>query len=152
MPAYIARHSSLIGYYARVKGIELLVHQFIRITNRKCQIVNLGAGFDTSYWQLSEHSMNPQLFIEVDFGMVTARKCQYIRLATLTCTHPYSYTYTYHVHPLCVYVLLLVMYRYWVCLISRRTKRLLYEALQKGEGQDILVCRSLFELLVTVIM
>ena len=83
MPAYIARHSSLIGYYARVKGIELLVHQFIRITNRKCQIVNLGAGFDTSYWQLSEHSMNPQLFIEVDFGMVTARKCQYIRLATL---------------------------------------------------------------------
>eukprot|EP00731_Ephydatia_muelleri_P010121 Em0005g707a len=68
------------GYYARVKGIELLLHQFIRISNQKCQVVNLGAGFDTTYWQLCEHSMSPQLFVEVDFGMVTAKKCQYIRM------------------------------------------------------------------------
>lgn len=75
----------LLGYYARVKGIELLLHQFIRITNRKCQVVNLGAGFDTTYWQLCERSMCPQLFVEADFGMVTAKKCQYIRLGALWC-------------------------------------------------------------------
>ncbi len=67
------------GYYARIKCIQILVHQFLKLTQRKCQIVNLGAGFDTLFWLLWEQSLHPQLFVEVDFTGVTARKCQYIK-------------------------------------------------------------------------
>ena len=40
------------GYYARVEGMKTLVNQFLETTGRNCQVVNLGAGFDTLFWQL----------------------------------------------------------------------------------------------------
>ena len=40
------------GYYARVKGMETILLQFLDLTQNLCQVINLGAGFDTRYWQL----------------------------------------------------------------------------------------------------
>ena len=71
------RHLS--GYFARVHAYHILVDEFLVLTNQECQIVNLGAGFDTLYWLLYEKSTLPKLFVEVDFGNITAKKCRYIR-------------------------------------------------------------------------
>ncbi|XP_005112353.1 leucine carboxyl methyltransferase 1 [Aplysia californica] len=67
------------GYYARVKGIQILIEHFLRMTNCNCQIVNLGAGFDTMFWRLHEEGLTPKCYVEVDFEQVTARKCHYIK-------------------------------------------------------------------------
>lgn len=67
------------GYYARVKGMEIILLQFLDLTQNLCQIINLGAGFDTRYWQLKEACRSPKMIYEVDFGAVTSRKCMAIR-------------------------------------------------------------------------
>ncbi|CAL1528954.1 unnamed protein product [Lymnaea stagnalis] len=67
------------GYYARVTSIQLLVEKFLRLTECRCQIVNLGAGFDTMYWRLSNAGLVPKGFVEVDFEQVTSRKCHFIK-------------------------------------------------------------------------
>lgn len=43
-------------------------------TGEKCQIINLGCGFDTLYWRLREAGHLVQNFIELDFPTVTAKK------------------------------------------------------------------------------
>lgn len=48
-------------------------------TGNKCQIINLGCGFDTLYWRLKENNFNISNFIDVDFPTVTARKCHSIK-------------------------------------------------------------------------
>ena len=67
------------GYYARVKSIRVIIEHFIKLTRRKCQVVSYGAGFDTQYWTLHAASMQPELYVEVDFDSVVTRKCQYIK-------------------------------------------------------------------------
>lgn len=95
------------GYYARVKGIEICVEKFLKVifaiyltltffshtqfsrisrkksqqqkTGQKCQIINLGCGFDTLYWRLREAGHTVQNFIELDFPTVTAKKCYQIK-------------------------------------------------------------------------
>lgn len=67
------------GYYARVKGMRILLDQFLSQTECNCQVVNLGAGFDSLFWLLKEEGLTPKLCIEVDFGTVTSRKCYSIR-------------------------------------------------------------------------
>lgn len=62
-----------------MRAFHILVDEFLSLTNCECQIVNLGAGFDTLYWLLCEKSTLPKLFVEVDFGNITAKKCRYIR-------------------------------------------------------------------------
>lgn len=42
----------LLGYYARVQGMNHLLDAFLRKTKCDCQIVNLGAGLDTTFWRL----------------------------------------------------------------------------------------------------
>lgn len=69
------------GYYARVTAMRTLLQKFIRITDSKCQIVNLGAGFDTTYWLFKAEGILPKSFIEVDFPTVTSKKCYFIRRA-----------------------------------------------------------------------
>jgi len=67
------------GYYARVKGMRTLLDQFLSQTRGNCQVINLGAGFDSLFWLLKEEGLAPKLFVEVDFGNVTSRKCYCIR-------------------------------------------------------------------------
>ena len=51
---------------------------FSQLTDQRCQVIDLGAGFDTTYWNLKDASLSPQNFVEIDFPAVTARKCFYI--------------------------------------------------------------------------
>ncbi|XP_031554492.1 leucine carboxyl methyltransferase 1-like [Actinia tenebrosa] len=67
------------GYYARIKGIFFLLDQFLTLTDSQCQVVSFGAGFDTLFWQLKDRGCAPKVFVEVDFGNVTERKCRCIR-------------------------------------------------------------------------
>lgn len=67
------------GYYARVKGIEVFVDKFLKLSGGKSQIINLGAGFDTLYWRLRDAGNSPLNFIELDFPSVTAKKCYHTK-------------------------------------------------------------------------
>ncbi|XP_037596529.1 leucine carboxyl methyltransferase 1 isoform X2 [Cebus imitator] len=40
------------GYFARVHGVSQLIKAFLRKTECHCQIINLGAGMDTTFWRL----------------------------------------------------------------------------------------------------
>lgn len=52
---------------------------FLRQLNGQCQVISLGAGFDTLFWFLHSESLIPKLFVEVDFPNVVARKAHTIR-------------------------------------------------------------------------
>jgi [phosphatase 2A protein]-leucine-carboxy methyltransferase len=67
------------GYYARVKSIHSLLTKFLKLTSCDCQVINLGAGYDSLYWVLNEKGLRPKLFIDVDFTEVTSRKCYLIK-------------------------------------------------------------------------
>ncbi|XP_046622918.1 leucine carboxyl methyltransferase 1 [Neodiprion virginianus] len=67
------------GYFARVKGIEVFINKFLKMSGEKSQIINLGSGFDTLYWKLRDAGNSPQNFIELDFPSVTSRKCYHIK-------------------------------------------------------------------------
>lgn len=49
-------HCLSAGYYARVKGMHTLLDQFLAKTECNCQVVNLGAGFDSLFWLLKVSS------------------------------------------------------------------------------------------------
>ncbi|KAL5005529.1 hypothetical protein ScPMuIL_018985 [Solemya velum] len=76
-----AKHAPEInrGYYARVHGLRVLLEHFLKLTECRCQIVNLGAGFDTTFWVLKDRGLAPKSFIEVDFPILTAQKCRLIK-------------------------------------------------------------------------
>ncbi|KAI8437885.1 hypothetical protein MSG28_010567 [Choristoneura fumiferana] len=67
------------GYYARVRAVEMFIHQFLERCDSKCQIINLGCGFDTLFWRLRDVTQAVGNFIELDFPTVTAKKCQIIK-------------------------------------------------------------------------
>lgn len=45
----------------------------------KSQVISLGAGYDTTYWQLHSAGLQPTVYYEVDLAAVTCRKCHQIR-------------------------------------------------------------------------
>uniref|UniRef100_A0A3B4A1Q1 Leucine carboxyl methyltransferase 1 n=1 Tax=Periophthalmus magnuspinnatus TaxID=409849 RepID=A0A3B4A1Q1_9GOBI len=71
------------GYYARVKGVNHLLDAFIRKTECDCQVINVGAGLDTTFWRLKEENLLPRKYFEVDFPTVVARKIHNIKLPTV---------------------------------------------------------------------
>ncbi|KRX22335.1 Leucine carboxyl methyltransferase 1, partial [Trichinella nelsoni] len=64
----------LRGYYARVKGIRIVVEQFLDKFGPACQIINFGAGFDTMYWNLSKEGRRIDLYLEIDLPDVVRKK------------------------------------------------------------------------------
>ncbi|KAH7387604.1 hypothetical protein KP509_16G032100 [Ceratopteris richardii] len=75
------RRSPIInrGYYARWASIRKLLLQFLEAgsssnNQHKKQIVSLGAGFDTLFFQLQDENHAPHLVLEVDFKEVTSKK------------------------------------------------------------------------------
>ncbi|CEF69464.1 Leucine carboxyl methyltransferase 1 [Strongyloides ratti] len=70
----------LRGYWARVTGIRSLICNFIKKAGPTCQIINLGAGFDTNYWWLKKFTeLKFASFVEFDFSSVTSKKIRFIR-------------------------------------------------------------------------
>uniref|UniRef100_A0A671RG48 Leucine carboxyl methyltransferase 1 n=1 Tax=Sinocyclocheilus anshuiensis TaxID=1608454 RepID=A0A671RG48_9TELE len=67
------------GYYGRVRGMNLLIDAFLKKTQCDCQVVNLGAGLDTTFWRLKDENIMPKKFFEVDFPMIVARKIHHIK-------------------------------------------------------------------------
>ncbi|KAE8579069.1 hypothetical protein XENTR_v10023891 [Xenopus tropicalis] len=67
------------GYYARVQGVHLLLKAFLRKTECNCQIINLGAGLDTTFWRLKDENLLPKKYFEVDFPAIVARKLYNIK-------------------------------------------------------------------------
>jgi len=50
------------------------------VTEGECQVINLGAGSDTWYWNLVDEQRCPKgAWIEVDFSEVTAKKVYQIK-------------------------------------------------------------------------
>ena len=68
-----------VGYFARVLAYRTLVERFLEKTSGECQVVSLGAGFDTLYWHLHSKTLLPKFYLEVDFNPVVARKSHIIR-------------------------------------------------------------------------
>ncbi|PIA50369.1 hypothetical protein AQUCO_01300840v1 [Aquilegia coerulea] len=69
------------GYYARWAALRKMLFQFLNYDNggnHKKQILSLGAGFDTTYFQLQEEGNAPYLYVELDFKEVTSRKAALI--------------------------------------------------------------------------
>lgn len=52
---------------------------FLQKVGDKCQIVNLGCGFDTLFFRLCDAGHVVTRFIEIDFPTVTSRKCYQIK-------------------------------------------------------------------------
>eukprot|EP00250_Pteridium_aquilinum_P024477 c2912_g1_i1 orf=306-1325(-) len=80
------RRSPIInrGYFSRWASIRKLLLQFLEAEapssggHSKKQILSLGAGFDTLYFQLQDEEKAPHLFVELDFKEVTSKKTMII--------------------------------------------------------------------------
>ncbi|XP_039034214.1 leucine carboxyl methyltransferase 1 homolog isoform X1 [Hibiscus syriacus] len=81
------RRSPIInrGYFARWAAFRKLLYQFLDCegsNSEKCnikkQILSLGAGFDTTYFQLQDEGKAPYLYVELDFKEVTSKKASII--------------------------------------------------------------------------
>ncbi|KAE9459974.1 hypothetical protein RHGRI_019323 [Rhododendron griersonianum] len=73
------------GYFARWAAFRQLLHQFLGCEKdndergpTKKQILSLGAGFDTTFFQLQEEGKAPHLYVELDFKEVTSKKAALI--------------------------------------------------------------------------
>ncbi|CAI9101249.1 OLC1v1038530C3 [Oldenlandia corymbosa var. corymbosa] len=70
------RRSPIInrGYFARWAVFRKLLNQFLDGVHTKKQVLSLGAGFDTTYFQLKDEGRAPDLYVELDFKEVTSKK------------------------------------------------------------------------------
>mmetsp|Transcript_15107 Transcript_15107/g.20848 ORF Transcript_15107/g.20848 Transcript_15107/m.20848 type:complete len:341 (-) Transcript_15107:134-1156(-) len=63
------------GYFSRVHAFHSLMKQFMRaFKDKPTQIISLGCGFDTTYFQFKDQNCAPTRYIEVDFPEVTSKK------------------------------------------------------------------------------
>ena len=61
------------GHYLRVAAVGSLCEQFLdTVPLQLAQIISLGAGFDTRFWQLSASGRRPRLYVELDRPAVTS--------------------------------------------------------------------------------
>nr|XP_043628074.1 leucine carboxyl methyltransferase 1 homolog [Erigeron canadensis] len=77
------RRSPIInrGYFARWATFRQFLNQFLKSNDGgpvKKQILSLGAGFDTTYFQLQDEGKAPHLYVELDFKEVTSKKASII--------------------------------------------------------------------------
>ncbi|KAK9148434.1 hypothetical protein Scep_007191 [Stephania cephalantha] len=80
------RRSPIInrGYFTRWAALRKLILQFLYSGRHsdgsvtKKQILSLGAGFDTTYFQLQDEGIGPFLYVELDFKEVTSKKAAII--------------------------------------------------------------------------
>ncbi|GMH42170.1 hypothetical protein BSKO_10089 [Bryopsis sp. KO-2023] len=78
-----SRRAPLInrGYFSRHAALKELLDQFLALfAERKspCQILSLGAGFDTTWFNLKANGRAPSRYFEVDFPEVTIQKASII--------------------------------------------------------------------------
>jgi [phosphatase 2A protein]-leucine-carboxy methyltransferase len=67
------------GYYARVHGIQNVTGKFLKIHKNQCNIINIGCGYDTLYFNLFSNGNAPLKYIEIDFKQVCKFKTRIIK-------------------------------------------------------------------------
>jgi len=67
------------GSYARYMGFEIFIKKFLEAGDMKKQIVVLGAGSDTKYFNLKQENKQPYKFFEIDYPQITFKKIQTIK-------------------------------------------------------------------------
>ncbi|XP_020938173.1 leucine carboxyl methyltransferase 1-like isoform X3 [Sus scrofa] len=67
------------GYFAHVHSVSQLIKAFLRKTGCNCQILNLGAGMDTTFWRLKDEDLLPSTSWKVDVAGITTRKLHSIK-------------------------------------------------------------------------
>ncbi len=72
------------GYFARISSMRTVVYKFLEKYRQSegksaCQIVNLGAGYDTMFFNLSDANNLPIKYVEVDFPRVVSSKIRLIK-------------------------------------------------------------------------
>jgi len=71
------------GYFARVSSMRTVIHKFLdsHTVNSKpqCQIISIGAGYDTMYFNLTDEGKLPLKYIEMDFMRVISSKIRLIK-------------------------------------------------------------------------
>ncbi|XP_051129819.1 leucine carboxyl methyltransferase 1 homolog [Andrographis paniculata] len=80
------RRSPIInrGYFVRYAALRKLLYEFLDYEvnidgkGNKKQILSLGAGYDTTFFQLQDEGKAPYLYVELDFKEVTSRKAALI--------------------------------------------------------------------------
>lgn len=72
----------VVGYYARVQGVNHLLDAFLKKSQCDCQVVNLGAGLDTTFWRLKVH-----WFWSVNFSYSSILKTYYHLLSKIAFWH-----------------------------------------------------------------
>ncbi|CAF0806348.1 unnamed protein product [Adineta ricciae] len=69
------------GYYIRMKALDYALNMFYSTYDqREVQIVNLGAGFDATWFRLEEERKQRTHFIDIDFPEVMKRKLALIEV------------------------------------------------------------------------
>ncbi|CAF4084752.1 unnamed protein product, partial [Rotaria magnacalcarata] len=69
------------GYYIRMKALEYALNMFYSTYDQKAvQIVNLGAGFDATWFRLDDDRKQRTHFIDIDFPEVMQRKLALIEV------------------------------------------------------------------------
>ncbi|KAK4416068.1 Leucine carboxyl methyltransferase 1 [Sesamum alatum] len=84
------RRSPIInrGYFARYAALRKLLYEFLDYgmtvdeKGIRKQILSLGAGFDTTFFQLQDEGKAPYLYVELDFKEVTSKKAALIENST----------------------------------------------------------------------
>eukprot|EP01024_Parvocaulis_polyphysoides_P072657 TRINITY_DN923_c0_g1_i3.p2 TRINITY_DN923_c0_g1~~TRINITY_DN923_c0_g1_i3.p2 ORF type:complete len:223 (+),score=12.73 TRINITY_DN923_c0_g1_i3:24-671(+) len=74
------RRSPLInrGYFSRFAIIRKIIEDFLSDNQQEKQVISLGAGFDTCWFQLKKDGKAPGKYVEIDFSDVFKRKAQII--------------------------------------------------------------------------
>lgn len=68
------------GYFARVNAIRSVVYKFLsERPPGECQVVNLGCGFDTLFFDLCDRNLVPSRFVEIDFTRMVMSKIRVIK-------------------------------------------------------------------------
>jgi len=72
------------GYFARVHAIRGLIDKFLDKyltgeSTQKCQIINLGAGYDTLFFNLQDKNRSPTKYVEIDFNRIVSSKIRIIK-------------------------------------------------------------------------
>jgi O-methyltransferase involved in polyketide biosynthesis len=65
------------GTFLRTRGIDEKIAEFVK-ENKDGNIISLGAGSDSRYFILKSESVNPGLYVEIDYCQITAKKAMTI--------------------------------------------------------------------------
>jgi hypothetical protein len=66
------------GTYTRTYAIDRCINKFIQWNHKECQVVSLGAGSDSRYFNLKVADKQPKLYVEIDYPQITSKKAMAI--------------------------------------------------------------------------